>query len=142
MRVLRVDKLAYAALEGTLAEYAAGRASRTIPILQMILATPDAIEARARRLAEIARVAGILDAEVVASRSKVGGGTTPGLELPTHVLAIRHRTRSADWLDDWLRRRDIAIVGRIENDRLLLDLRTVTAAEDAILEGALATVPA
>jgi L-seryl-tRNA(Ser) seleniumtransferase len=142
MRVLRVDKLTYAALEGTLAEYAAGRASRTIPILQMILAAPEALEARARGLAEGALVAGILDAEVVAGRSKVGGGTTPGLELPTHVLAIRHRTRSVDWLDGWLRRRDVGIVGRIENDRLLLDVRTVLAAEDAVVADALAAVPA
>jgi L-seryl-tRNA(Ser) seleniumtransferase len=142
MRVLRVDKLTYGALEGTLAEYAAGRASRTIPILQMILAAPEAIEARARRLAEAARVARIVDLEVVAGRSKVGGGTTPGLELATYVLAIRHRTRSVDWLDGWLRRRDIGIVGRIENDRLLMDLRTVLAAEDAIVAGALAAVPA
>ncbi len=55
MRALRVDKLTYAALEATLGEYVAGRASRTIPILRMILATPDAIRERARRVADRGR---------------------------------------------------------------------------------------
>jgi L-seryl-tRNA(Ser) seleniumtransferase len=142
MRVLRVDKLTYAALEATLAEYASGRASRTIPILQMILAAPEAIEARARALAARAQAGGVLEADATAGRSKVGGGTTPGVELPTWVLALRHRQRSADWLDDWLRRREPGIVGRIENDRLLLDLRTVLEDEDAVVAEALASVPA
>lgn len=142
MRVLRVDKLAYAALEATLAEYASGRASRAIPILQMILAAPEAVEARARALAAHALAMGVLEAEAMAGRSKVGGGTTPGVELPTWVLVLRHPRRSVDWLDDWLRRREPGIVGRIENDRLLLDLRTVLPNEDAIVAGALASVPA
>jgi L-seryl-tRNA(Ser) seleniumtransferase len=141
MRVLRVDKVTYAALEGTLAEYAAGRASRTIPILRMILAAPEQVEARARALAAPVAAAGVLDAEVVAGASKVGGGTTPGLELPTWVVALRHRRQSVDWLDGWLRRREPGIVGRIENERLLLDPRTILADEDAIVAEALGAVP-
>jgi L-seryl-tRNA(Ser) seleniumtransferase len=142
MRALRVDKLTYAALEATLGEYAAGRASRTIPILQMILATPDAIRARATRMVERARAGGVLDADVVPGKSTVGGGTTPGLELPTCVITLRHPNKSADWLDGWLRRREIGIVGRIENDRLLLDLRTVLPTEDELLTEAFASMPA
>ncbi len=141
MRALRVDKLTYAALEATLGEYAAGRASRTVPILRMILATPDAIRARAMRVAESARGGGVLDAEVRPGQSAVGGGTTPGVELPTWVLALRHPTRSADWLDGWLRQRATPIIGRIEDDRLLLDLRTVLAEEDERVAETLARVP-
>jgi L-seryl-tRNA(Ser) seleniumtransferase len=110
--------------------------------MQMILAAPEAIEARARALAARAEAGGALEAEVTAGRSKVGGGTTPGVDLPTFVLALRHRQRSVDWLDRWLRGREPGIVGRIEHDRLLLDLRTVLAGEDAILAEALAAVPA
>jgi L-seryl-tRNA(Ser) seleniumtransferase len=139
MRALRVDKLTYAALEATLGEYAAGRASRTIPILQMILATPDAIRARAMRVAEGARGGGLV-AEVFPGRSAVGGGTTPGLELPTWVVALRHPTKSADWLDGWLRQQEVPVVGRIESDRLLLDLRTVLAEEDELVAEILALV--
>jgi L-seryl-tRNA(Ser) seleniumtransferase len=141
MRALRVDKLTYAALEATLGEYAAGRASRTVPILRMILATPDAIRVRAMHVAESARGGGVLDAEVLPGQSAVGGGTTPGLELPTWVLALRHPTRSADWLDGWLRQRATPIIGRIENDRLLLDLRTALAEEDERVAETLARVP-
>ena len=140
MRALRVDKLTYAALEATLGEYAAGRASRTIPILRMILTTPDAIRERAARVAERARAAG-LGAEVLPATSAVGGGTTPGLELPTYVIALRHPTRSADWLDGWLRRQETPIVGRIEDDRLLLDLRTALTEEDEGVAETLARVP-
>jgi L-seryl-tRNA(Ser) seleniumtransferase len=142
MRALRVDKLTYAALEATLGEYAAGRASRTVPVLRMILATPDAISLRAMHVAERARGGhSILEAEVLPGRSAVGGGTTPGLELPTWVIALRHPARSADWLDGWLRRREIGIVGRIEHDKLLLDLRTVLDDEDVIVAEALSAVP-
>jgi L-seryl-tRNA(Ser) seleniumtransferase len=141
MRALRVDKLTYAALEATLGEYAAGRASRTIPILQMILAAPDAIRARAIRVAESARGGGVLDAEVLPGQSAVGGGTTPGLELPTWVIALRHPTRSADWLDGWLRQQATPIVGRIEDDRVVIDLRTALAKEDERVAETLARVP-
>ena len=140
MRALRVDKLTYAALEATLGEYAAGRASRTIPILQMILATPDAIRVRAVRVAEGARRGG-LEAEVLPGQSAVGGGTTPGLELPTWVVALQHPTKSADWLDGWLRGQATPIIGRIEDDRLLLDLRTALPEEDERVAETLARVP-
>jgi L-seryl-tRNA(Ser) seleniumtransferase len=142
MRALRVGKLTYAALEATLGEYAAGRASRTIPVLQMILATPDAIKVRATRMVEHARGSGVLDADVLPGQSTIGGGTTPGLEFPTFVIRLRHPNRSADWLDGWLRQREIGIVGRIESDNLLLDLRTVPADDDELLAKALASVPA
>ncbi len=141
MRALRVDKLTYAALEATLGEYVAGRASRTIPILRMILATPDAIRERARRVAEIAAGGGVLAVEILPGRSAVGGGTTPGLELPTWVVALRHPTQSSDWLDGWLRRQKVPIVGRIEDDRLLLDLRTTLAEEDEPVAETLSRVP-
>jgi L-seryl-tRNA(Ser) seleniumtransferase len=141
MRALRVDKLTYAALEATLGEYAAGRASRTIPILQMILTTPDAIRERAMGVAERARGGGVLDAEVLPGQSAVGGGTTPGLELPTWVVALRHPTQNADWLDAWLRGQGTPVVGRIEDDRLLLDLRTVLPEEDERVAETLARVP-
>jgi L-seryl-tRNA(Ser) seleniumtransferase len=139
MRALRVDKLTYAALEATLGEYAAGRASRTVPVLQMILATPDAIRSRALLVAEAA-CRGALEAEVLPGQSAVGGGTTPGLELQTWVVALRHPTQSADWLDGWLRRQEMPIVGRIEKDRLVLDLRTALVDEDRVIAETLARV--
>ena len=139
MRALRVDKLTYAALEATLGEYAAGRASRTFPILQMILDSGP-VRVRARTRWEGARGGG-LEAEVLPPSQRIGGGTTPGLELPTWVVALRHPTRSAEWLDAWLRQQATPVVGRIRNDRVLLDPRTVLPEEDALVADALARVP-
>jgi L-seryl-tRNA(Ser) seleniumtransferase len=137
MRALRVDKLAYAALEATLGEYAAGRASRTVPVMRMILATSEEIGARARVVAARLSGGGTVTAEVAPATSTIGGGTTPGLELPTEVVAVRHHDRGADWLDARLRSNDPAIVGRIEDDRLVLDLRTVLPEQDELVADAL-----
>ena len=81
------------------------------------------------------------ETEVVPGQSAVGGGTTPGLELPTWVIALRRQTKSADWLDGWLRQQEVPVVGRIERDRLLLDLRTVLAEEDDLVAETLARIP-
>jgi L-seryl-tRNA(Ser) seleniumtransferase len=142
MRALRVDKLTYAALEATLAEYVSGRAGRTIPIMGMILATEAGLNARCEQLAGRLAGMGWLEARVEDGRSAVGGGTTPGLELPSRIVALRHARQGPDWLDGWLREREIPIVGRIERDRLVLDLRTVLEAEDETLASALSSVPA
>ena len=142
MRALRVDKLIYAGLEATLGEYVSGRASRTVPVLEMILTTAEALDARCQRI--VGRLAGqaALEFEVVDGRSAVGGGTTPGLELASRVLALRHKRQGADWLDASLRHAEVPVVGRIDRDRLILDLRTVLPHEDGELASALEAIPA
>jgi L-seryl-tRNA(Ser) seleniumtransferase len=140
MRAVRAGKLTYAALEGTLAEYAAGRASRTIPVARMILLPPGAIEARARAVIEQAGPATGLVVAVLDGHSTVGGGSTPGLEVPTRLIGLRHPARSADWLDEHLRRQVPAVVGRIVDDRVVLDLRTVLPSQDPAVATALRTL--
>ncbi|RPJ66941.1 MAG: L-seryl-tRNA(Sec) selenium transferase, partial [Acidobacteria bacterium] len=142
MRALRVDKLTYAALEATIGEYVAGRASRTIPVLRMVLATP--AELRARLEAIRARVesdrslpTGVLRLDVIGGASAVGGGTTPGLEIQTVLLAVSVEGQGAAWIEERLRTQDPAVLGRIERDRFLLDARTVLPEEDAVLAAAL-----
>ena len=133
MRALRVDKLTYAALEGTLAEYAAGRAPTTIPVQQMLMVTPDALRVRAEQLAvAVSRLAG-WRAEVVPGTSAVGGGSAPGVELPTWLVAVEKDAVTAHALEERLRRISPPVIGRIVDDRLVLDLRTVTAAEQSEL---------
>ncbi|HEY3383411.1 MAG TPA: L-seryl-tRNA(Sec) selenium transferase [Vicinamibacterales bacterium] len=141
MRALRVDKLTYAALEATLGEYVAGRASRTIPALRMILLSTEEIGARATALADALRPVPGLRVELIDGQSTVGGGSTPGLEFPTRLLALTHAVRSANWIDEHLRRREPPVVGRIEKDRLLLDLRTVQPDQDDVVATALAELP-
>jgi L-seryl-tRNA(Ser) seleniumtransferase len=138
VRALRVDKMTYAALEATLGEYAAGRAGRTLPIMRMILATPSEIEERCARVKDAAATAAgaRLRLETVEGASTIGGGTTPGLEIPTRLLAVTG-PQSPDVIDGRLRRNDPPIIGRIENDRVLLDLRTVLPEQDGVVVEAL-----
>ncbi len=140
MRAFRADKMTYAALTGTLTEYATGRARETVPVLRMLTRTPESVEARARSVAAALESSGLYDCEIVDGRSTIGGGTTPGLTLPTRLLAVSRRDYSASALEAALRRLDPPIIARIERDRLVLDLRTVFEDEDAALVHGLRTV--
>jgi L-seryl-tRNA(Ser) seleniumtransferase len=129
MRALRVDKLTYAALEATLMEYIAGRASETVPVLRMALMSADAIGARAEVVARRLRDAGYA-AEVIDGFSTIGGGSAPGSELRTRLIAIGVPGLSPDALEARLRGLDPPVIARIEDDRVLLDLRTVAVEDD------------
>jgi L-seryl-tRNA(Ser) seleniumtransferase len=135
MRALRVDKMTYAALEATLAEYAAGRAATTIPVQRMLMMTADEIRIRADALVtEIGHLPG-WRAALVTGQSAIGGGSAPGVELPTSLVAIAKEGVTPDALEERLRRLTPPVIARIEHDRLLLDLRTVLPEQDAALAG-------
>jgi L-seryl-tRNA(Ser) seleniumtransferase len=138
MRALRVDKLTLAALEGTLLEYLAGRAD-SVPVVRMIRLAAEAIETRARALAGRLVEAG-WRVELRSGASAVGGGSAPGVEIPTVLLAIERDGLGADALEARLRCLDPPIVARIEHDRVVLDLRTVAEPEEDALVKGLATI--
>ncbi|HVB37954.1 MAG TPA: L-seryl-tRNA(Sec) selenium transferase [Vicinamibacterales bacterium] len=131
LRALRADKMTYAALEATLAEYAAGRAAETVPVRRMLAVSADAIRERAARLAARLRGAGQVD--LLAGQSTIGGGSAPGGTLPTWLLALARPGESADALEARLRLLDPPIVARIERDRVVLDLRTVPPDQDELV---------
>jgi L-seryl-tRNA(Ser) seleniumtransferase len=140
MRALRVDKMAYAALEATLVEYAAGRAAATVPVQRMLAMGADEIRVRADALSQqIGRRDGWRTA-VVDGSSAIGGGSAPGIELPTHVVAIEKEGMTPDTLEERLRRLTPPVIARIERDRLVIDLRTVLPDQDAILAALLEQV--
>ena len=126
MRALRADKLTYAALEATLEEHAAGRATETIPVARMIALSSDAIAQRADELAGQLSAAGLV-ANVVAGFSTIGGGSAPGTQLPTRLVAIE---LPAVRLESALRAQRPPVIARIEDERVLLDLRTVPPEQD------------
>jgi L-seryl-tRNA(Ser) seleniumtransferase len=136
LRALRVDKLTYGALEATLAEHLAGRADESVPVLRMAVLGMDAIDARAGRLARALGSRG-WRTEIVDGFSTIGGGSAPGAALPTRLLVLAREDLGAAALDARLRELDPPIVGRIERERLLLDLRTVREEEDAEIVAAL-----
>ena len=136
MRALRVDKMTYAALEATLDEYVCDRARQTIPVLRAMTVPVEELDLRARRLALAASEAG-WRGEVLDGESAIGGGSAPGTRLSTRLVALRHATRSADAVLARLRARATPIIARIDDDRVLLDLRTVEPGDDEELMRAL-----
>jgi L-seryl-tRNA(Ser) seleniumtransferase len=137
-RALRIDKLTLAALEATLYEYDAGRALETVPTLRMLTEPAAAVRRRARRVA--ARIPAdhrtALAVRVVDARAQVGGGALPTVELPTAAVALGASADAARALDEALRRGEPPVVGRIMDDRLLLDCRTVLPSQVAALAAA------
>jgi len=143
-RVLRADKIIYAAMEAVLRAHLQETAAADLPVLRMITMPREHIEARARDLAGrlVARGAGRLAAEVVAGRSLTGGGSAPGEGLPTALVAIKVRGVRAKALEARLRGRAVPVIARIEDDALVLDLRTVAPSEEPALEEAVSSVAA
>ena len=133
MRALRVDKMTYAALEATLAEYAAGRADAAVPVQQMLALTVDDIRARAAKVSAAIDALDGWHARVVDGMSAIGGGSAPGIELPTSLIAITRDGLGPDALEQRLRAATPPVIARIEDDRLLIDLRTVLPRQDGQL---------
>jgi len=128
MRALRVDKLTYAALEATLEEHAIGRGHEAVPVQRMLRMPIEEIGARASSLAR-ALAANGWQARVVDGMSTVGGGSAPGAELPTKLVELSCGGLSADQIESRLRAEDPPVIARIQDDRVVLDLRTVLPEE-------------
>ena len=137
-RAMRPDKTILAAVAATLALYRAGRAMADIPVWRMLAAPVDELRDRAGRiLAALPAGAG----SVIGLSSTVGGGAVPGQTLPSAGIAITGSAgRAASAFVERLRMADPAVVGRIEADRVLLDLRTVCPEDDPRLTRAIAAI--
>jgi L-seryl-tRNA(Ser) seleniumtransferase len=142
-RALRIDKLTLAALEGTLRLYRdEARAVKAIPTLRMLNEPEEAIAARAKALADRLSSLGDSRLTVEAARlpSKAGGGSLPLLELPSRCLKLRIAGLSANALELKLRRNEPPIISRIEDDAVVMDIRTIQEDELAIIASALSSV--
>jgi len=139
-RALRVDKLTIAALEATLQSYQRA-ALDEIPALRMIRMSAEEIARRAQALIDRLRISLPAAAKLSLQEgfSVIGGGSTPDQQLPTHLIAVTSRD-SAGALEEKLRtaKHAVPVIVRIENDRLMLDLRTVSPEEESELAAALA----
>ena len=131
MRALRADKITYAALETTLALWAREPLRKEIPIYRMLTTSVDEIDRRAHALA--ARLKDMADVQVIDGDSTVGGGSAPQSAIPTRLLAVHVEGRSAADLDRRLRAHHPPVVARIQDDRVMLDLRTVAPDDDQTL---------
>jgi L-seryl-tRNA(Ser) seleniumtransferase len=136
-RALRVDKMFYAALEATLLAYLREDYD-SIPALRMMRISEDVLAQRAKQIAERLRAScPNLQVEVIESRSVLGGGAAPGSTLPTRALAIKSAGMNADELCARLRQWETPIIARVEEGRVLLDLRTVEPIQEEAIVAAL-----
>ena len=143
-RALRVDKLTITALEATLGAYLRA-AWDEIPALRMIRMTPQALKRRAENFLRELRPGLPLDEvelEIVDGNSLAGGGSTPSQSLPSKIIRIASARYSATKLEQRLRRgpAGISVIARVEDDRLLIDLRTVLLGQEPLLIKTLASV--
>jgi L-seryl-tRNA(Ser) seleniumtransferase len=128
-RAVRVDKLTVAALEATLA-------GPSVPVTDALAADPARLGQRARQLAEGLASARI-DARAEPAEAAVGGGGAPGVGLPSAAVSLPPEFAAPLRSGESVRRGAMpAVVGRIENGRLLLDLRAVAPADDELLAAA------
>ena len=134
-RAVRIDKLSLASLTMTLQHYLLNESEKKIPIWRMISASAEEIKDRANLLKEGLEV----QSTVVESRSPIGGGSLPGETLPSWVLAIHcgDTAGGADRVLNNLRTCDKPVIGRIADEQVLLDPRTVLPEQDADLKRSL-----
>jgi L-seryl-tRNA(Ser) seleniumtransferase len=139
IRAVRADKLAYAALEATLGLWVSGHTRESIPTIAMISVPAPVVGARAsalvRRLADVAA----LTCRLADGASTPGGGSAPEETIPTVLVLVRAAGRTADALHTRLRHGIPPVVARIEDDHVVLDLRTV---RDEDLDGLAAALRA
>jgi L-seryl-tRNA(Ser) seleniumtransferase len=136
-RALRVDKLIYAALEATLLSYVREDFD-AIPALRFMRTPAEKIRERAEALkSSLAKESSRVSGEVVESASPIGGGSAPGATIPSYALALTFDGMSAQQLADALRRAETPVIARVEDERVLLDLRTVFPEQDAQILDAL-----
>jgi len=136
-RALRVDKLTIAALEATLGAYLRAAWSE-IPAMRMIRMTTQELKRRAENFIRELRPELPLDEveiEIADGASLAGGGSTPSQSLPTKIIRIASARYSATKLEQRLRRAPAgaSVIARVEDDRLILDLRTVFSEQEPLL---------
>ena len=136
-RALRVDKLTYAALEATLKIYRRGDILHEIPTLQMLSMGKEQIATRVAqfldKLNDKLGKKSDLKFEISDGDSATGGGAAPDAKLGTKLISLTHKTLSASRIEHKLRFGETPVIARIVDDRVLIDLRTVNAAEEAEL---------
>src|SRR5687767_1937289 len=141
-RALRADKLRIAALEATLDAYARSATTTELPTHQMISMTFADLKARVTSFIEQVHSpnASDLHFEIVEGESAIGGGAAPTSRLQTPLVAITHAKLSANQIEEQIRQSDPPVIARIEDDRVLLDLRTVTTGDEATLASAVTSL--
>ena len=129
MRALRIDKITYSLLEGTLLEYVQKKETKTIEVMRMILTSNSELQKRTEKLA-IRLQNEKLRVDIQEAESLVGGGAAPCQRISGPVLKLKSKDYTPDKLTNFLRSNHPPIIARIENAHLMIDLRTVLNGEE------------
>lgn len=132
-RAVRIGKLTLASLQATLDPYLQGTAALEIPTLAMLSASVDSLRLRAQQVSDAIGEFPICRVEITNETATVGGGSLPGVDLPTVVLRLRSPSLSANEFARRLRQGTIRVCGRIQQADVLLDLRSVLPEDDSRL---------
>ena len=130
MRAVRIDKLSLAALEATLQLYRSPfDPVAKIPVLQMLSEPASRVQERAQKLAKQLCALGVSEAKVHATTAQVGGGTLPGQDLPSFGVSVSLPDMPPDHLTAALRKSKTPVIGRIQDNKVVFDLRSVRGTE-------------
>jgi L-seryl-tRNA(Ser) seleniumtransferase len=137
-RALRADKLRIAALEATLEAYARNATTSELPTHQMISTSFDELKFRVTNFLELLQRSNLatVRVEMIEGESAIGGGAAPTSRLRSPLISITHANHSANQIEEELRRSNPPVIARIEDDRVLLDLRTVATPDEPSLASA------
>jgi L-seryl-tRNA(Ser) seleniumtransferase len=127
-RVLRVDKMSFAALEATFKAYLNQR-PKDIPTVRDMLQPLDEIREKALEFIDALSVWGNFQTEIISEYSMVGGGTMPDVRIPTYAVRLKHDSHAAHYLAEKLRKGTPSVIVRTSVDSILLDFRTITHGE-------------
>src|SRR5215831_3376486 len=133
MRALRVDKMTYAALEATLRLYDRGVADQEVPVIRGISARIEQVKERAARFATLLAARSGLRTGLEEGQTVIGGGSAPGVRLPTVVVTLESTELSAATIESMLRGFVIHDTARTEKDRVVIDLRTVAPGDESLI---------
>ena len=137
-RALRVDKLTLTILESTLISFLKGREHEEVPVVRMMGESLKELENRAGAIVNRLNLEGSkFDVRIIDGMSLIGGGSAPEAGLPTKLIALRSSRQSTNQMESQLRQADPPVIARVEDDQLLLDLRTVFRDEEDELVKAL-----
>ena len=118
--MLRVDKITLSILEDTLNSYLKNELDE-VPTLKMLYTKIETLEQRAFKLLE--KVSNFCICEVIKTQTLIGGGTTPNKKIPSIALTIEHKDYKSNQIEKLLRKNNL--IARIENEKILLDFRTI-----------------
>lgn len=124
LRMLRVDKLTLALLEENIKSLLLGKTDE-IPTLRMLFTTVETLSQRAQELQEL--IKDICITQIIPTQTVIGGGTTPNQKIPTVALSLTFKNFKPNKIEQLLREQNL--IGRIENEKFLLDFRTIKSSD-------------